>query len=35
VQSGELAEEILIAELLKLSDRVIGDVFEAFAPVRR
>ncbi len=34
-QSGEGAEEILIAELLKLSDRVIGDVFEAFAPVRR
>lgn len=34
-QSGEGAEAILIAELLKLSDRVIGDVFEAFAPVRR
>jgi hypothetical protein len=34
-QSGEGAEEILIAELLKLTDRVIGDVFEAFAPVRR
>ncbi len=34
-QSGEGAEEILIAELLKLSDRVIGDVFEAFAPVKR
>jgi hypothetical protein len=34
-QSGDAAEEILIAELLKLTDRVIGDVFEAFAPVRR
>jgi neutral ceramidase len=34
-QSGAGAERILIDELLKLSDRVIGDVFEAFAPVRR
>lgn len=34
-QSGEGAEQILLDELLKLSDRVIGDVFEAFAPVRR
>jgi neutral ceramidase len=34
-QSGEAAEEILISELLKLTDRVIGDVFEAFAPARR
>ena len=34
-QSGEGAEEILIRELLKLSDRVIGDVFEAFAPARK
>jgi neutral ceramidase len=31
-QSGAGAEEILIAELLKLSDQVIGDVFEAFRP---
>jgi hypothetical protein len=34
-QSGPGAERILIDELLKLADRVIGDVFEAFAPVRR
>jgi len=34
-QSGPGAEDVLIAELLKLADRVIGDVFEAFAPVRR
>jgi hypothetical protein len=34
-QSGRGSEQILIAELLKLSDRVIGDVFEAFAPPRR
>jgi neutral ceramidase len=34
-QSGEGAEQILLDELLKLSDRVIGDVFEAFAPVQR
>jgi len=33
-QSGREAEEILIAELLKLSDRVIGDVFEAFKPTK-
>ncbi len=31
-QSGPEAEEILIAESLKLADRVIGDVFESFAP---
>jgi len=34
-QSGDGAEEILVAELLKLTDRVIGDVFESFAPTRR
>jgi hypothetical protein len=34
-QSGSGSEKILIAELLKLSDRVIGDVFEAFAPLRK
>lgn len=34
-QSGRGAEQVLIAELLKLSDRVIGDVFEAFAPTQR
>jgi hypothetical protein len=34
-QSGDGAEAILIAELLNLTDRVIGDVFEAFAPVRK
>lgn len=33
-QSGPGAEEILIAESLKLTDRVIGDVFESFAPPR-
>jgi hypothetical protein len=31
-QAGPEAEEILIAESLKLADRVIGDVFESFAP---
>jgi hypothetical protein len=31
-QSGPEAEEVLIAESLKLADRVIGDVFESFAP---
>jgi neutral ceramidase len=31
-QSGPEAEEILIAESLKLADRVIGDVFESFSP---
>ncbi len=31
-QSGPGAEEALIAESLKLADRVIGDVFESFAP---
>ena len=31
-QSGPEAEEILSAESLKLADRVIGDVFESFAP---
>ncbi|MGL4549976.1 MAG: hypothetical protein ACRC33_02210, partial [Gemmataceae bacterium] len=30
--SGPDAEEVLIAESLKLADRVIGDVFESFAP---
>ena len=34
-QSGPEAEEILVAELLKLTDKVVGDVFESFAPVRR
>lgn len=34
-QSGPGSEKLLIAELLKLADRVIGDVFEAFAPVRK
>jgi hypothetical protein len=34
-QSGPGAERILHEELLKLADRVIGDVFEAFAPTRR
>jgi len=34
-QSGPGAEEILVAELLKLTDKVVGDVFESFAPVRR
>jgi len=33
-QSGRGAEDVLHAELLKLTDRVIGDVFEAFAPPR-
>ena len=33
-QSGSGAEEVLIAELLKLTDKVVGDVFESFAPVR-
>ncbi len=31
-QSGPEAEEILIAESLRLADRVLGDVFESFAP---
>ena len=31
-QSGPEAEEVLIAESLKLADRVIGDVFESFSP---
>jgi neutral ceramidase len=31
-QSGPAAEEILIAESLRLADRVVGDVFESFAP---
>ena len=31
-QSGPGAEEILIAESLRLADRVVGDVFESFAP---
>jgi hypothetical protein len=31
-QSGPGAEQVLIAESLKLADRVIGDVFESFAP---
>jgi hypothetical protein len=34
-QSGQGAEPILHGELLKLADRVIGDVFEAFAPTNR
>jgi hypothetical protein len=33
-QAGPGSEQRLIAELLKLADRVIGDVFESFAPVR-
>jgi neutral ceramidase len=31
-KSGPEAEEVLIAESLKLADRVIGDVFESYAP---
>jgi hypothetical protein len=31
-QSGPGAEEVLIAESLRLADRVLGDVFESFAP---
>ena len=31
-RSGPEAEEVLIAESLKLADKVIGDVFESFAP---
>jgi hypothetical protein len=31
-QAGPAAEAVLIAESLKLADRVIGDVFESFAP---
>jgi hypothetical protein len=31
-QSGPGAEEVLIAASLKLADRVVGDVFESFAP---
>jgi neutral ceramidase len=31
-RSGPEAEEVLIAESLKLADQVIGDVFESFAP---
>jgi hypothetical protein len=31
-QSGPEAEEVLVAESLRLADRVIGDVFESFAP---
>ncbi len=31
-QSGPEAEEILIKELERLADRVIGDIFESFAP---
>jgi hypothetical protein len=31
-KSGPGAEEVLVAESLKLADRVIGDVFESFAP---
>jgi hypothetical protein len=31
-QSGSEAEEILVAELLRLTDRVVGDVFESFRP---
>lgn len=34
-QSGSGAEEILVSELLKLTDKVVGDVFEAFAPMKR
>jgi hypothetical protein len=34
-QSGAGAEEILVRELLKLTDKVVGDVFESFAPARR
>lgn len=32
--SGPEAEEILVAESLRLVDRVIGDVFDAFAPTK-
>jgi hypothetical protein len=32
--SGPAAEEVLVAESLRLADRVIADVFDAFAPVR-
>jgi hypothetical protein len=31
-RSGPEAEEVLVAESLKLADKVIGDVFESFAP---
>ena len=31
-RSGPGAEKALVAESLRLADRVIGDVFEAFAP---
>lgn len=34
-ESGPGAEEVLIAESLRLADRVIADVFENFAPVRK
>jgi hypothetical protein len=33
-ESGPTAEPILIRESLRLADRVIGDVFDAFAPVK-
>jgi hypothetical protein len=32
--SGPGAEEVLVAESLRLADRVIGDVFDAFAPIK-
>lgn len=31
-QSGPEAEEVLVAESLRLADRVVGDVFESFSP---
>ena len=31
-RSGPEAEEVLVSESLKLADKVIGDVFESFAP---
>jgi hypothetical protein len=33
-ESGSGAEDILIAESLRLADRVIGDVFDAFSPIK-
>jgi neutral ceramidase len=32
--SGPDAEEVLVAESLRLADRVIGDVFDSFAPIK-
>lgn len=33
-ESGPGAEPVLIAESLRLADRVIGDVFDSFAPIK-